>query len=80
MNELYEKTKRTVQETINSPKYNGIIECLFSHPILTSSYCAVKLNVTTGQAKRYLNVLEEKIILSGNDRQRNRGFYFKLFI
>lgn len=76
LNDLYEKTKRTVQESINSPKYDSIIECLFTHPILTSSYLAEKLNVTVGQAKRYLNVLEEKRILLGNDRQRNRGFYF----
>lgn len=76
LNELYEKTKHTVQECINSPKYDNIIECLFTHPILTSSYLAEKLNVSVGQAKRYLNVLEEKRILLGNDRQRNRGFYF----
>lgn len=76
LNRLYEKTKLAVQGAINSPKYDSIIECLFTHPILTSAYLADKLNVSAGQAKRYLNVLEEKKILIGNDRQRNRGFYF----
>ena len=76
LNSLYERTKISVQGAINSPKYDSIIECLFTHPILTASYLADKLNVTSGQAKRYLNVLEDRKILQGNDRQRNRGFYF----
>lgn len=76
LNSLYEKTKCSLKETINSPKYDSIIECLFTHPVLTSSYLADKLGVSSGQAKRYLDVLEEKKILFGDDKKRNRSYFF----
>lgn len=76
LNELYKSTKLTLQEKINSPKYDMIIDCLFTHPILSSSYLAERINVSKGQAKRYLDTLEEVNILSGNDRKRNRLYYF----
>lgn len=76
LNMLYEKTKKTVQEVTKSTKCDDIVECLFTHPVLTSSYLSERLNVSMGQAKRYLNVLEEKQVLLKNDRQRNQMFYF----
>ncbi|MCM1009232.1 MAG: Fic family protein [Ruminococcus flavefaciens] len=76
LNNLYAKTKCTLKEIINSSKYDSIIECLFTHPVLTSTYLSDKINVSPGQAKRYLNVLEEKQILFGDDRKRNRSYYF----
>lgn len=76
LNSLYERTKCFLKETINSPRYDSIIECLFTHPVLTSSYLADKLGVSSGQAKRYLNILEEKKILFGDDKLRNRSYFF----
>lgn len=76
LNSLYEKTKCALKETLNSPKYDSIIECLFTHPVLTSSYLADKLGVSSGQAKRYLDILEEKKILFGDDKKRNRSYFF----
>ena len=76
LNELYERTKHILQSTLNSPKFDDITECLFTHPILTSSYLSNKLNVTVGQAKRYLDILEEKDIIHGDDKKRNRTYYF----
>lgn len=76
LNTLYDNTKHVVQKSINSSKFDTIIECLFTHPVLTSSYLAEKLEVSVGQAKRYINVLEEKHILVGDDRKRNRSFFF----
>lgn len=34
------------------------------------------LAVTNGQAKRYLDKLEEKQVLLGDDRKRGRRYYF----
>lgn len=76
LNLLYKKTKRTVKESINSPRFDQIIECIFTQPVLTVPYMANQLSVTTGQAKRYINKLEEKQILLGDDRRRNRKYLF----
>jgi len=76
LNALYVKTKKAVQEYINSPKYDAIIECLFTQPVLTANYLEDKLAISHGQAIRYLNTLCEKGILLGDDRKRGRKFYF----
>ena len=76
LNTLYAKTKNSLKESINSPKYDDIIHCLFTNPVLTSAYLANKLSVSSGQAKRYLNILDEKQILFGDDKKRNRSYYF----
>lgn len=76
LNELYEKTKRALQGIINSPKYDLITECLFTHPVLTSTYLADRLDVTVSQAKRYLDTLESHHVLQGNDKKRNKVYYF----
>ncbi len=76
LNKLYEKTKVDVKASINSPKFDQIIECIFTQPVLTVAYLAEQLSVTNGQAKRYLDKLEEKHILLGDDRKRNRRYYF----
>lgn len=76
LNKLYEKTKKIAQESTKSARCDDIVECLFTHPVLTSSYLSERLGVSIGQAKRYLNVLEEKQVLLKNDRQRNQMFYF----
>ena len=76
LNRLYEKTRRTLQATLNSPKFDQITECIYTQPILTSSYLAEKLNVSIGQAKRYLDTLESAHILQGSDNKRNRKYYF----
>ena len=76
LNDLYRKTKSLVQKSINSPKFDAIIECLFTHPVLNADYLADKLSVSHGQAIRYLNILERERILQGNDRKRGRLFFF----
>ena len=76
LNKLYEKTKAEVKETINSPKFDQIIECIFTQPILSVAYLAEQLSVTNGQAKCYLDKLEDKQILLGDDRKRGRKYYF----
>lgn len=76
LNNLYEKTKHIVKETINTPKFDKIIECIFTQPILTSAYLAEQLSVTKGQAKRYIDKLEEKQIIFGDDRKRGRKYFF----
>ena len=73
---LYNKTKKTVQKNINSPKFDDIITYLFTHPVLNAEKLADALSVSHGQAMRYLNVLESEHILLGNDKKRNRTFYF----
>jgi len=76
LNNLYTKTKLILKESISTPKYDSIIECLFVQPIITTSYLAGKLGVSQGQAKRYINTLEEKQILMGDDKKRNRTYFF----
>ncbi len=76
LNTLYTKTKSKVKECINSPKFDEIIECLFTHPVLNANALEDELAVSHGQAVRYLNVLEEKHILLGDDRKRGKTFYF----
>ncbi len=73
---LYNKTKKVVQEKINSPKFEQIIEYLFTHPVLTADGLEDALSVSHGQAVRYLNVLEGEHVLHGNDRKRKRIFWF----
>lgn len=76
LNALYQRTRAAVKESINTPKYDEIIECIFTHPVLNADYFEDKLTVSRGQAMRYLNVLEEKKVLHGDDRKRGRTFYF----
>lgn len=76
LNELYEKTKHSLQGVINSPKFDLITESLFTQPVLTSTYLANQLDVTVTQAKRYLDTLEANHILQGNDKKRNKAYYF----
>ena len=52
------------------------MEALFKQPILTSKVLADHLGVTVGQAKRYLETLEQKQILSSSDKKRNKIYYF----
>ncbi|MCF0216652.1 MAG: Fic family protein [Fibrobacteraceae bacterium] len=76
LNSLYEKTRIAVRESVNSPKFDSIMECLFKQPVLTSKALADCLGVTVGQAKRYLETLEKKQILCASDRKRNKIYYF----
>ncbi len=76
INNLYEKTKVEIKDSINSPKFDQVIECIFTQPVLSAAYLAEQLSVTNGQAKRYLDKLEEKQILLGDDRKRGRRYYF----
>lgn len=76
LNKLYVKTKNTVKESINSPKFDEIIECLFTRPVLNADILEDQLAVSHGQAVRYLNVLEEKHVLIGDDRKRGKTFFF----
>ena len=76
LNALYTKTKNTVKECINSPKFDEIIECLFTHPVLNANMLEDELAVSHGQAVRYLNALEEKRVLISDDRKRGKTFFF----
>lgn len=76
LNALYMRTKESVKNSINTSKYDEIIECIFTHPVLNADYFEDKLTVSRGQAVRYLNVLEDIHVLHGDDRKRGRTFYF----
>ena len=60
----------------HSQKYEEIISCIFTQPIINSSYLAEKINVSLSQARKYLVALEKAHILSGDDRVRGRKYYF----
>ncbi len=76
LNALYVKTKNTVKNCVNSPKFDEIIECIFTHPVLTAYLMENELTVSHGQAVRYLNALEEQHILISDDRKRGKTFFF----
>lgn len=76
LSELYEKTKVAVSECVNSPKFDGIMTYLFKQPVITAKYLSNNLGISNIQANRYLDSLEKKRILYGNDRKRNRQYYF----
>ena len=76
LNNLYTRTKSTVKECINSPKFDEIIECLFTHPVINAIVLEDQLSVSHGQAVRYLNALEEKRVLLSDDRKRGKTFFF----
>lgn len=76
MDRLYERTKASVKELVNSPKYESIIESLFKRPIITSTILADRLNVSVGQAKRYLDLLESKRILLTLEGKKNKRYVF----
>ncbi len=77
---LYTGTYAVVQHVTNAQQSRKIVRCLFTQPIITSKYLASKLGVTQAQAKRYINKLEGANVLSGDDRKRNRRYYFTEFI
>lgn len=76
LNKLYSKTKVAVKKCVNSPKYDEIIECLFTHPVLNATILEEQLSVSHGQAIRYLNALEDHRIVISDDRKRGKSFYF----
>ena len=76
LNSLYTQTKNAVKECINSPKFDEIIECIFTHPVLNATLLEDELSVSRGQAVRYLNALEENKVLFGDDRKRGKTYYF----
>lgn len=73
---LYKRTKTEVQKAINSSKFDAITECLFTQPVLTSMHLSEALDVTTVQAKRYLDILQDIHILQSDDRQRYKRYFF----
>lgn len=76
LDNLYSKTKSAVKNSINSPKFDLIIEHIFTHPVLNADNFSEALGVSHAQAVRYLNILENEHILLGNDKKRGRTFFF----
>mgnify|MGYP002546232857 CR=1 FL=1 len=76
LDSIYDKTSEKIRKIINSQKYENIIECIFSQPIISSSYLEKTINISPSQARKYISTLEEAGVLSGDDRIRNRKYYF----
>ena len=76
LNKIYYNSCEKSRKIINSQKYEEIISCIFTQPIINSSYLAEKINVSLSQARKYLVALEKAHILSGDDRVRGRKYYF----
>ncbi len=49
---------------------------LFEQPVMTAKVLENRLNISNLQANRYLDTLQRIGILYGNDRKRNRMYYF----
>lgn len=76
LNDIYLKTKNIVKGSINTPKFDDIIECIFTYPVLTADVLEEQLSVSRGQVVRYLNVLEDRGVLISDDRKRGKTYYF----
>lgn len=73
---LYNKTKTNAKKIISSPKFDAIMEFIFTHPVMKADRLSDKLSVSHGQAVRYLNMLESAHIIMGDDKKRGRTFFF----
>lgn len=76
LNAIYDKVSVKMKKIINSQKYEEILSCIFTQPIITSTYLAKNINISLSQARKYLAVLEDEQILFGDDRSRGRKYYF----
>ena len=76
LDNIYKKVCEKTKEIINSQKYEEIISCIFSQPIISSSYLAEAINISSSQARKYLVALEKAKILNGDDKTRRRKYYF----
>ena len=76
VSELRQEVSAVVYSYINRPQSDKIIDLIFGTPILSADDISKNLGITRGQAIRHLHVLEEKGVLVGDDKQRNRRFYF----
>lgn len=80
LDSLYKKSKKIITGLLSSVKSEEIISSLFTHPVVNSASLAKNLGVTTTQARRYLNILEENQILISNDKKRGKVFYFYKYL
>lgn len=76
LNSIYDRVCEKVRKIINSQKYEEIIACIFSQPIISSTYLAKTINISLSQARKYLIALEKARILFGDDKSRGRKYYF----
>ena len=76
MDALYKQTKEKLKQILNSPKFEEIVKCLFTSPVLTSNFLANKLNVSQSQARKYLNSMEKNKIIVSDDKERNKKYIF----
>lgn len=76
LNTIYYRVGDKIKKVVNTQKYEEIIECIFTQPILNSKYLEKKINVSPSQARKYLASLEKANILHGDDRMRGRKYYF----
>lgn len=65
-----------LKERLNELNVTDFVNELTDAAMQLGRALSKRLDVTVGQAKRYLEALEERHILSGNDRKRNRLYYF----
>lgn len=77
VNKLKEDVLVNVSELINRPQSNNIVDFIFSSPIFTADEMSKALGVTRGQVIRHLHALEESGIITGDEKQRKRTFYFE---
>lgn len=80
LNQLIKVTENKLSQIINSSKCDRIVESLFKNPITNSKKISKDIGVTEGQARRYLNLLEENDVLYVNDRRRYKVYFFYRYI
>ena len=76
INELYEGDLEKAKSLISSNKVVDLINLLYTYPIINSSTVVQRLDIAAATVTRYLNLLVENNILTVDNKQRNRTYYY----
>ena len=77
---IHKEVSKLVKENIRSSKNIELIDTLFNFPQLTVTKMAEEMNVSKGQAIRYLKMLENLGILYADQKKRNTSYYFEAYL
>ncbi len=76
IDKLYDETEKIIEKNINSGNSLELLKAIFEYPIITSAKLAEKIKISTSQASRYLQKLEEVKVVYTDGKKRNTTYYF----
>ena len=76
INALYQPTREKVKQTINTPNFDQIVDCLFALPMFDAKNMQRRTGIPAPSLNRYLNALVDAGIIFTDGKRRNRRFVF----